>query len=203
MIFWNGWIGLWISSPIEKTLQATYPATTGRPPCAPLTLFKVSLLQYCYGLSDPQCEELVADRMSWRRSVDLGLQDKVSDETMLVRQRLMEHGLHEKLLALVNGQLEKKPHLQNLSSPCSPEFFECAPVADSRAVNALLVELDRGEAEAIVLAKEKHAVLLIDEIEGRDVAARERVQFIGLLGVLAQAKLAGIIPSVRNVLNQN
>ncbi len=52
--------------PIEKDLQAMYPATTGRPPCAPLALFKMSLLQHCYGLSDPQCEELVSDRLSWR-----------------------------------------------------------------------------------------------------------------------------------------
>ena len=97
-------------NPMEKALQGMYPATTGRPPCAPLTLFKMSLLQHCYGLSDPQCEELVADRMSWRRFVGLGLQDKVPDETTLVRfrQRLVEHGLHEKLLGLVNRQLEQK-----------------------------------------------------------------------------------------------
>ena len=41
--------------PIEKVLQAMYLATTGRSPCAPLALFKMSLLQHCYGLSDPQC----------------------------------------------------------------------------------------------------------------------------------------------------
>ena len=38
--------------PLEKALQAMYPATTGRPPCAPLALFKMSLLQHCYGLSE-------------------------------------------------------------------------------------------------------------------------------------------------------
>src|SRR5579875_3697693 len=42
--------------PIERALQAMYPATTGRRPCAPLALLKMSLLQHCYGLSDPQCE---------------------------------------------------------------------------------------------------------------------------------------------------
>ena len=96
--------------PLEKALQAMYPATTGRPPCAPLVLFKMSLLQHCYGLSDPQCEELVSDRLSWRRFVGLGLQDAVPDETTLVRfrQRLREHGLHEHLLALVNRQLQTK-----------------------------------------------------------------------------------------------
>ena len=94
--------------PIETALQAMYPATTGRPPCAPLALFKMSLLQHCYGLSDPQCEELVSDRLSWRRFVGLGLQEAVPDETTLVRfrQRLREHGLQEKLLQLVNRQIE-------------------------------------------------------------------------------------------------
>src|ERR1035437_10985903 len=61
--------------PLEKALQAMSPGNTGRPPCAPLVLFKMSLLQHCYGLSDPQCEELVSDRWSWRRFVGLGLQD--------------------------------------------------------------------------------------------------------------------------------
>ena len=96
--------------PMEAALQAMYPAATGRPPCPPLALFKMSLLQHCYGLSDPQCEELVADRLSWRRFVGLGLQDAVPDETTLVRfrQRLRQHGLHEQLLGLVNRQLEQK-----------------------------------------------------------------------------------------------
>src|SRR5580698_880440 len=96
--------------PLEAALQAMYPASTGRPPCPPLVLFKMSLLQHCYGLSDPQCEELVSDRLSWRRFVGLGLQDAVPDETTLVRfrQRLREHGLHENLLGLVNRQLQTK-----------------------------------------------------------------------------------------------
>lgn len=96
--------------PIEAALQAMYPASTGRPPCAPLVLFKMSLLQHCYGLSDPQCEELVADRFSWRTFAGLGLHDAVPDETTLVRfrQRLRAHQLQDKLLALVNRQLEDK-----------------------------------------------------------------------------------------------
>src|SRR5579864_5815864 len=96
--------------PIETALHTMYPAATGRPPCPPLALFKMSVLQHCYGLSDPQCEEMVADRLSWRRFVGLGLQDKVPDETTLVRfrQRLLEHGQQEKLLQLVNRQLEQK-----------------------------------------------------------------------------------------------
>jgi len=96
--------------PIETALHKMYPATTGHPPHPPLVLFKMSLLQHCYGLSDPYCEELVNDRLSWRRFVGLGLQDKVPDETTLVRfrQRLIQHDQQQKLLALINRQLQSK-----------------------------------------------------------------------------------------------
>lgn len=96
--------------PLESALQAMYPATTGRPPYAPLVLFKMSLLQHCYGLSDPQCEELVGDRLSWRRFVGLSLSEAVPDETTLVRfrARLIEYGLHQQLLQQINVQLEQR-----------------------------------------------------------------------------------------------
>jgi uncharacterized protein len=84
-----------------------------------------------------------------------------------------------------------------------PDFFQVAEVADLGRVKQLLAEIDPGEAEAIVLAKEKHAdVLLIDEIEGREVAAREGVRFIGLLGVLIQARQSGHIPSLTALIEQ-
>ena len=90
-----------------------------------------------------------------------------------------------------------------MSHQSLPKFFLYLPVTDRKAVTRLLAELDPGEAEAIVLAKERHAdVLLIDEIEGRNVAAREGLHFVGLLGVLGQAKLNGFIPSVRDVLRE-
>jgi IS5 family transposase len=121
--------------PIEKALHAMYPGTMGRPPCPPLTLFKMSLLQHCYGLSDPQCEELAGDRMSWRRFTGLGLQDKVPDETTLVRfrQRLMEHGLHETLLQLVNRQLEQKGFILKTCTLADATLLAASRRAPARA----------------------------------------------------------------------
>jgi IS5 family transposase len=93
--------------PIQTALEAMFTATTGRLPQPPLSVFKMLLLQHCYGVSDPQCEALVKDRLSWRKFVGLALTDAVPDETTLVRfrQRLIEHGLHQRLLALINQQL--------------------------------------------------------------------------------------------------
>jgi uncharacterized protein len=81
-----------------------------------------------------------------------------------------------------------------------PGFIQVVPVQNQSELLNLLSELHAGEAEAIVLAKERAAdLLLIDETVGRRIAAREGLSFIGLLGVLVQAKRAGILESVRNL----
>ncbi len=87
--------------------------------------------------------------------------------------------------------------------PVLPSFLICVPVLNTAEVRRLGIELDLGEAEAIALAKERQAdVLLMDELEGRRVARREGVPFIGLLGVLVQAKQTGRIASVREVIGE-
>jgi len=137
-------------NPIEKTLQAMYPATTGRPPCPPLVLFKMSLLQHCYGLSDPQCEELVADRLSWRRFVGLGFQDAVPDETTLVRfrARLRGHGLHEKLLTLINRQLEQKGFILKTCTLADATLLQAARRAPAKDDKAKGNTKDGGDKDA-------------------------------------------------------
>jgi uncharacterized protein len=81
-----------------------------------------------------------------------------------------------------------------------PAFVQCRTVTDRAGVQRLLAELDLGEAEAIILARELNAdELLIDETLGRRVAVREGVNVIGLLGVLLEAKGRGVVNSVRDI----
>ncbi len=81
-----------------------------------------------------------------------------------------------------------------------PGFLRVQSVRDLAEVQRLCAELDRGESEAIVLAKEQAAdLLLMDDAEGRRVASREGLRFIGLLGVLVQAKRMGLLQSVREL----
>ena len=80
-------------------------------------------------------------------------------------------------------------------------WLERQPVASQAVVRALQAELDIGEAEAIALAVEKQAdLLLIDERRGRQVATRMGLTYIGLLGILLEAKRQGFLPEVQPVL---
>jgi uncharacterized protein len=84
--------------------------------------------------------------------------------------------------------------------PTLPSFLRVGIVRQRAEVQRLQADVDLGEAEAIVLAKEAAAALLLmDENEGRRVAVREGLRIVGLLGVLVQAKRVGMIPSVREL----
>jgi len=84
------------------------------------------------------------------------------------------------------------------SHPALPAFLQIDTVANRPEVARLEHELDLGEAEAIILARELRAdLLLMDEKIGRRVAQREGVPIIGLMAVLVVGKQRGFIPSVR------
>lgn len=71
-------------------------------------------------------------------------------------------------------------------------------VPDRRLLPLLRYRIDEGESEAIELARQTDAsLLLIDDLEGRRVAAEESLPYTGLLGVLAEEKLAGNLPSLK------
>jgi predicted nucleic acid-binding protein len=57
--------------------------------------------------------------------------------------------------------------------------------------------LGDGEREAIALAHELAAVLIVDDAEARDAVLRLQIPVLGSLGLLREAKLQGIIPAVQ------
>jgi predicted nucleic acid-binding protein len=70
-------------------------------------------------------------------------------------------------------------------------------------VRELREHLDAGEAEAIVLAVERRAdILLVDERRGRRTATAAGLTVTGLLGVVARAKRAGLIDLGKPVVDE-
>jgi predicted nucleic acid-binding protein len=82
------------------------------------------------------------------------------------------------------------------------DWIKIRQVENRTIVASLQLEIDEGEAEAIALAIELEAdLLLLDERRGRAIASSLGLKFIGLLGVLVEAKHQGLITAVRPILD--
>jgi uncharacterized protein len=77
-------------------------------------------------------------------------------------------------------------------------WIRTALAPNSELLNILMPALDKGEAEAIALAVDRKAdIVLIDEREARQFATRAGLPVTGVLGILLNAKRAGQIVSMR------
>lgn len=96
----------------EERVATTY-GQGGRPACRVGVLLRIMILQHLYGLSDPQAETQLKDRLSFQKFVQLGAEEAVPDETTICRfrQRLIACGLHDQLLELLNLQLEARGYI--------------------------------------------------------------------------------------------
>lgn len=82
------------------------------------------------------------------------------------------------------------------------EWIEIRFITKQELLTELQIDLDKGEAEAIALAIELKAdLLLIDEHRGRTIASERGIGVIGLLGVLIAAKRNRYIPSIKPMLD--
>lgn len=93
-------------------------------------MLKCIILAKWFGLSDPQLEECLKDRLSFRRFVGLSLTDKTPDETtfMRFRARLREADLDRDLFERTTAELDRRGLL----------------VKDGSLVDAIIVEQSRG-----------------------------------------------------------
>jgi predicted nucleic acid-binding protein len=70
------------------------------------------------------------------------------------------------------------------------------------ALLALATDLGKGEAEAIAIAHERNALLILDDGLARRHAKVVGVAVTGTLGVLVKAKMAGHIPTVATLISR-
>ncbi|MTJ10017.1 MULTISPECIES: DUF3368 domain-containing protein [unclassified Anabaena] len=81
-------------------------------------------------------------------------------------------------------------------------WIEIKSVINKQSVRKLDLNLDQGEAEAIILAVELNAnQLLIDERLGRREAVKLGLSLTGILGMLLIAKKRGLISNVKSLMD--
>jgi len=89
-----------------------------------------------------------------------------------------------------------------LSKAKEEGWLSAENVPENTDMTQLTELLDRGEAEAIVLAQSRDARLLIDERKGRAVARSRGMRVIGTGGVLLLAKREHVIEQVAPILDE-
>ncbi len=83
------------------------------------------------------------------------------------------------------------------------DWIKAAKVKDEVAVKVLELELDRGEAETIILGNELKAdLILLDESIARRIARLLNLKVKGTIGILVLAKKDNIIKKLKPILNE-
>lgn len=93
--------------PFELLLSSIYSSHTGRPSYPLLLLFKCLLLQQWYAASDYLLEEMLDDRLSFRRFVGLSLSQKAPDHSTICRFREQILPFKEELFLELDRQLDR------------------------------------------------------------------------------------------------
>ena len=84
-----------------------------------------------------------------------------------------------------------------------PDWVEIKAVTDKNLQKVLEIQIDKGEASAIALAIETpQCTIIVDDYKARKVAERLGLNITGTIGVIIKAKLDGVIPSIKPLLNK-
>jgi len=117
----------------------------------------------------------------------------------LVRQLDLLYALYEEVWIpqAVAAELQASGVRAGAAEAATAPYIHTVALNDPRRAD-LLSDLDRGEAEVIALAQERHAdLVIIDERLGRRHARRLGLRITGVLGVLLKAKQLGHVDVVR------
>jgi predicted nucleic acid-binding protein len=84
-----------------------------------------------------------------------------------------------------------------------PAWVEIKPVIDKYKQQLLEMQIDKGESSALALALETPgSTVILDDYKARKIAEQLQIKFTGTLGVIIKAKLSGVIPSIKPLLEK-
>ena len=125
---------------VKKIRKEDYPKG-GRPPIDEIIMFKMSLLQDLYNISDDATEYLINDRLSFQRFMGMELGEKAPDSKTLwlFKEKLGEDGMRE-LFDLFNKKLTEIGIVKREGSLIDASFVEVPRQRNSRDENKTIKE---------------------------------------------------------------
>ena len=107
------------------------------------------------------------------------------------------------LLQKVYGQIITTIDIATEYGEALPQWVETKIVSDKYRQQLLEMQIDKGEASAIALALETpECTVILDDYKARKIAERLGVNITGTIGVIIRAKLEGIIPFIKPLLEK-
>jgi len=107
------------------------------------------------------------------------------------------------LLQKVYGQVFTTVEIAQEFGEILPEWIVIKGAADIYKQQLLELQIDKGESSAIALALEmSNSTLILDDNKARKIANQLGLHVTGTIGIIVRAKLNGIIPSIRPILEK-
>ena len=122
----------------------------------------------------------------------------ISDTSCLI---LLDKIGELEILNKLFGQILTTPEVANEFGLPLPKWIEIKQPLEISYQSIIETSIDKGEASAIALAIElEDSLLIIDDLKGRKYASQIGIAIIGTIGIIIDAKLAGVIPSVKPII---
>jgi predicted nucleic acid-binding protein len=107
------------------------------------------------------------------------------------------------LLYKVYGQILTTKEIANEFGEQLPDWIEIKTVTDRFRQQILEMQIDKGESSAIALALEiPDSTIILDDYKARIIAKKLGINVTGTIGVIVKAKLKGLIPSIKPILEK-
>ena len=107
------------------------------------------------------------------------------------------------LLQKVYGQIVTTSEVASEYGESLPDWIIIEQAVNIQMQQLLELQLDKGESSAIALALgTPECTIILDDIKARKIAERLGLDITGTIGVIIKAKLTGVIPSIKPLIDK-
>jgi IS5 family transposase len=140
---------------IEKGIYKPNKGKQGRPSIPSSTLVGALFLQSWYGLSDPMTEELIHDRISFRKFLDIKDNDTIPDETTICKFRnaLIKANVLEAVFNEVKASMLAKNLILNEGTLVDATLIHASEPKRKRDENGKVISNEAADSDASYTSK--------------------------------------------------